>query len=366
MSSSVASVLTSFTSHTTSVSTCPICTNEVPTASLTHRLCCHGEVCRTCLRSHLESVVSDCNRLTISCPLGCGGEVNDADVRSSLASHPRGLEALFSLSEVSLRRLSEVSLSVVIVVLVLTSCALWSVLVGVTVLCGCCVMERLNSSSWSSGSVSKGDMMIDRYERWSITVGLAKGVAGGDRGEGGEGGEHVIHCPLPDCSNLWVVSSAEIESKRKTPTTTWWTTLTDWVTRTAHSVVGLSHPVSVCYSSSTSQPSQAQGWRVVCEQCHLVFCCVCLKPWTRLRLSRWWRSAQEMSHEGRTCENYGRGDDGGSDYNRLSDWAGAKMCPGCTIRVDKSGGCNHIRCRCGAQWCFVCLSKWSVRHYECR
>eukprot|EP00923_Selenidium_pygospionis_P023017 GHVN01039924.1.p1 GENE.GHVN01039924.1~~GHVN01039924.1.p1 ORF type:complete len:259 (-),score=49.77 GHVN01039924.1:62-727(-) len=221
-------------------------------------------------------------------------------------------------------------------------------------------MERLNSTS---GSVNKGDMLIDRYERWSITVALAKGVAGGDRGEGGEGGEQVIHCPLPDCSNLWVVSSVEIESKRKTPITAWWSTLTDWVTHTAHAF-RLHHRVSGLRSSSSSHPSQ--GWRVVCERCNLVFCCVCLKPWTRLRLARWRRSAQTVSHEGRTCENYWRGDDGDSDYSRLSDWAGAKICPCCTIRVDKSGGCNHITCRCGAQWCFVCLSKWSEIHYRCR
>lgn len=31
-----------------------------------------------------------------------------------------------------------------------------------------------------------------------------------------------------------------------------------------------------------------------------------------------------------------------------------RECPGCSVATEKTGGCNHITCRCGADWCFVC------------
>jgi hypothetical protein len=31
-----------------------------------------------------------------------------------------------------------------------------------------------------------------------------------------------------------------------------------------------------------------------------------------------------------------------------------KVCPKCSVMVDKTGGCNLIRCQCGARWCWVC------------
>lgn len=31
-----------------------------------------------------------------------------------------------------------------------------------------------------------------------------------------------------------------------------------------------------------------------------------------------------------------------------------KDCPGCGVTVEKTGGCNHITCRCGEHWCWTC------------
>jgi hypothetical protein len=36
-----------------------------------------------------------------------------------------------------------------------------------------------------------------------------------------------------------------------------------------------------------------------------------------------------------------------------------KKCPQCNIPTSKSGGCNHITCRCGCHWCYVCMAKFS-------
>ena len=32
-----------------------------------------------------------------------------------------------------------------------------------------------------------------------------------------------------------------------------------------------------------------------------------------------------------------------------------KNCPSCNTLVSKNGGCNHIECYCGANWCWICL-----------
>ncbi|KAF7508478.1 hypothetical protein GJ744_009191 [Endocarpon pusillum] len=39
-----------------------------------------------------------------------------------------------------------------------------------------------------------------------------------------------------------------------------------------------------------------------------------------------------------------------------------KPCPRCKAPVEKGGGCKHIRCRCGFEFCYGCLVKWSLGH----
>ena len=31
-----------------------------------------------------------------------------------------------------------------------------------------------------------------------------------------------------------------------------------------------------------------------------------------------------------------------------------KQCPECCMNIEKQGGCNHIHCRCGSHWCWIC------------
>ncbi|XP_029656806.2 E3 ubiquitin-protein ligase parkin, partial [Octopus sinensis] len=38
----------------------------------------------------------------------------------------------------------------------------------------------------------------------------------------------------------------------------------------------------------------------------------------------------------------------------------SKKCPKCEINVEKSGGCNHMICKCEAEWCWVCGKTWST------
>ncbi|CAE8636280.1 unnamed protein product, partial [Polarella glacialis] len=52
----------------------------------------------------------------------------------------------------------------------------------------------------------------------------------------------------------------------------------------------------------------------------------------------------------------------------------AQKCPGCRGIVERSGGCNHMICRCGAHFCYVCGRRWEehmnqaggLHFYQCR
>ena len=49
--------------------------------------------------------------------------------------------------------------------------------------------------------------------------------------------------------------------------------------------------------------------------------------------------------------------------------AETKACPKCSLRFEKSSGCNHISCPCGHNWCFICEQDWSIHgvsYYDCK
>jgi len=37
-----------------------------------------------------------------------------------------------------------------------------------------------------------------------------------------------------------------------------------------------------------------------------------------------------------------------------------KKCPKCGVFMERTAGCNHITCKCGHQWCFMCKADWST------
>ena len=42
------------------------------------------------------------------------------------------------------------------------------------------------------------------------------------------------------------------------------------------------------------------------------------------------------------------------EQKRQEEIQGAKRCPRCSVPILKTQGCNHITCRCGCHWCYVC------------
>jgi hypothetical protein len=63
-------------------------------------------------------------------------------------------------------------------------------------------------------------------------------------------------------------------------------------------------------------------------------------------------------HEGRTCADY-EADAGRSEEVALVQALdGVVRCPGCSQGVEKKGGCDHMTCRCGHEFCWRCLAAY--------
>eukprot|EP00121_Abeoforma_whisleri_P007374 Awhi_evm1s6730 len=41
-----------------------------------------------------------------------------------------------------------------------------------------------------------------------------------------------------------------------------------------------------------------------------------------------------------------------------------KQCPSCKNLVERNGGCNHMTCRCGTNFCYCCGHKFNTKEYE--
>uniref|UniRef100_A0A453SPW3 RBR-type E3 ubiquitin transferase n=1 Tax=Aegilops tauschii subsp. strangulata TaxID=200361 RepID=A0A453SPW3_AEGTS len=92
-----------------------------------------------------------------------------------------------------------------------------------------------------------------------------------------------------------------------------------------------------------------------CPHCHRLFCARCAVPW----------------HDGFGCEEFqklGQDERGREDLllRRLVGMEGWQRCPKCQMFVEKSEGCNYIKCsRCGYSFCYRCASELSAQNHYC-
>ena len=69
-------------------------------------------------------------------------------------------------------------------------------------------------------------------------------------------------------------------------------------------------------------------------------------------------SCHKEEHCGMTCAERELLDNRAEQERRNEQWAstsGAKHCPRCRVFVQKTDGCNHMECRCGVHFCWICL-----------
>eukprot|EP00163_Fabomonas_tropica_P033356 TRINITY_DN870_c0_g1_i1.p1 TRINITY_DN870_c0_g1~~TRINITY_DN870_c0_g1_i1.p1 ORF type:complete len:656 (+),score=93.32 TRINITY_DN870_c0_g1_i1:350-2317(+) len=67
------------------------------------------------------------------------------------------------------------------------------------------------------------------------------------------------------------------------------------------------------------------------------------------------------AHVGSTCRAYNsrNGENGNKQWKKKH----AKKCPKCKVPVEKSSGCNHMECPCGAAWCWLCGKHLKTKVY---
>ena len=83
-------------------------------------------------------------------------------------------------------------------------------------------------------------------------------------------------------------------------------------------------PQPNCEGYSLTKPP-AKG---KCNLCQFEYCSVCFEAW----------------HSFGKCKTDG-----------FQPWPGIKLCPQCKFKVEKNGGCLHMKCaHCGYSWCWHC------------
>ena len=97
-------------------------------------------------------------------------------------------------------------------------------------------------------------------------------------------------------------------------------------------------PTPGCEYMFFFQPGE---FNFLCPICGKNYCLNCKDDW----------------HSGLTCQQYKDSRDVGKLDNQFFQFvkgAKFKMCPKCKFWVEKNQGCNHMRCRCGADFCYLC------------
>ncbi|TGZ76385.1 hypothetical protein EX30DRAFT_336677 [Ascodesmis nigricans] len=51
---------------------------------------------------------------------------------------------------------------------------------------------------------------------------------------------------------------------------------------------------------------------------------------------------------------------------QIAATSGWKRCPKCKAVVERVSGCEHITCKCGSHWCYLCSMPWTGNGHTCR
>lgn len=87
-----------------------------------------------------------------------------------------------------------------------------------------------------------------------------------------------------------------------------------------------------------------ERFRVHCPECEMDTCVKCNVLW----------------HEGKNCEEYRRGTNA-NDLYTLMRKKGWRQCPSCWAIIERIDGCNHMECKCGAHFCYLCGNELEIK-----
>lgn len=79
----------------------------------------------------------------------------------------------------------------------------------------------------------------------------------------------------------------------------------------------------------------------------------------------WCFTCGEESHKPISCELFNKwnqvlSENDKNEKNKREMWdrSNTKRCPSCKSGIEKNRGCNHMTCRCGYEFCWLCLGDW--------
>ena len=90
------------------------------------------------------------------------------------------------------------------------------------------------------------------------------------------------------------------------------------------------------------------------------FCKACLAKHCRL-CGRAWKHG-DYTHDNLSCDEFAAGLEILTETGRNRMPAHMHNCPRCSTLIEKDGGCDHMTCGCGHQFCWICGQNWSLLH----
>jgi hypothetical protein len=360
-----ATSLTTMTVTTATPLLCPLCAETMSALGrfgALSRPCCGQLHCQSCLYRHIVSVfeegITGSGRMQLLCPMGCSRPLHDEEIRDCLArQHCHAVWSVFG------------------------SLIMYLMQAGICFFGWNHYQDPLQSSryyeSWLYWGRTRAERQdLRRYEQWSLAVALRTMVKESNNGKK-EDEQIVQRCPAPDCDYAWLVAnpayrrSKQVHERKKTylwfapPKPEPSSDDCNWVQpeylNMGHGGGGLFALDGVHNSNGKSQSDETSrdGRRMMCANCHVVFCGLCRQPWTS--------GGRRKSHGALSCRSYRRFLPSANDteFSFIAAGFGARMCPGCSLRTSRIDGCNHMSCPCGVEWCYVCERRWNPLHYSC-
>lgn len=437
----------SITSYNMPSTSCSICCGSIPYTFQRpkRRRCCDvalskgwkydgdddGVVCDSCVYRHVASIVSENGggggRCRIACPLGCGADMTDVEIRRAIQSHHYSFwrhTVLKHLIDLYSCLMLQLPLRVVSFALLLHT-TYWYQRSKVRIWVHKYTIQQRYACTPSQRQELRW------YEQWSVRTALAT------RSSTSKELEDVIYCPAPDCPNIWLIShrfrqhklsnepkgsndSAKkgdshgnhhhtrsrsvshlpIDSPLPSPKNildrckSWKQSIRvateNFFYHPPKSEDELeffegSNPTELLFwvdsidmhGNFVSQKRSNDARKLTCSLCSAEFCGLCRRPWVALRIDRTALSAssstKRISHEGKSCDAFqgkihtnSTSKDEDEAYTFAAQAMHARCCPGCSMRTQRIEGCNHMICPCGTEWCYVCECSWSTLHYRCR
>jgi hypothetical protein len=83
-----------------------------------------------------------------------------------------------------------------------------------------------------------------------------------------------------------------------------------------------------------------------CPQCKKSYCLQCKVEY----------------HKGITCDKFKKENNKDDQFVKYAKSMKFKQCPKCRFWVDKIDGCNHMKCKCKNEFCYICGKNWGLGH----